>query len=264
VAQQAFRPLYASVHEGAASPGRADGFYTARREPRLPSHRQKEEGTRSSYVGEEVFLSIVDPQHAPYREDVRQLAVSAWVTNRDLPALLPQGGAGAPAPLWRLESPGPVLQVDVLRGPTRPLTRRPVGDPGWSLVSHLTLNHLSLGAESPQRAAAALRTLLRLYAPPEDAGWARQADGVRALEARQVVRRLPFTGPLNFGTGIEIVLELDELAYQGSSAFAFASVLERFFARHAAINSFTQLVLRTPQRGEVMRWAPRLGLREAV
>ena len=106
--------------------------------------------------------------------------------------------------------------------------------------------------------------MLGLYAPPEDAGWARQVQGVQAVRAQQVVRRLPFAGPLSFGSGVEIVLELDELAFQGSSAFLFASVLERFFARHAAINSFTQLTLRTPQRGEVMRWPPRIGLREAV
>jgi type VI secretion system protein ImpG len=81
---------------------------------------------------------------------------------------------------------------------------------------------------------------------------------------KSVVRRLPFKGPLTFGTGIEIVLELDELAFQGTSAFLFASVLERFFARHAAINSFTQLTLKTAQRGEVMRWPPRIGMREAV
>ena len=105
--------------------------------------------------------------------------MSAWVSNRDLPTLLPHGGPAGSAPQWRLESPGPVLRVDALRGPTRPVTRRPVGDLGWSLVSHLTLNHLSLVGESPQRAAAALRTMLGLYAPPEDVGWARQADGVR-------------------------------------------------------------------------------------
>ena len=43
-----------------------------------------------------------------------------------------------------------------------------------------------------------------------------------------------------------------------------ASVLERFFARHAAINSFSQLTLRTPQRGVVMRWPPTVGRREVV
>ena len=265
VAQQAFAPLYASFHEATPrADGEASGFYTVRREPRLLSVRQKQHGSRSSYIGEEVYLSLVDPRHAPYREDVRQLSVSAWVTNRDLPTLLPHGPGAGDTSLWRLESPGPVMRADALRGPTRPVTRRPVGELGWSLVNHLTLNHLSLVGESPEHAAASLRTMLALYAPPEDPGWARQVEGVRALRAKSVVRRLPFDGPLTFGTGVELVLELDELAYQGTSAFLFASVLERFFARHAAINSFTQLTLRTPQRGEVMRWPPRVGLRETV
>jgi type VI secretion system protein ImpG len=264
VAQQRFLPLYATWHEGSRhTQEEAHGFYTARREPRLMSPRQQQHGTRSSYIGEEVWLTLVDPRHAPYREDIRQLSVQAWVSNRDLPSLLPHD-AGAALAAWRLDGPGPVRRVEAIRPPTRPLSRRPVGELGWSLVSHLTLNHLSLVGESPQRAAASLRTMLGLYAPPDDTTWNRQVDGVRSLEIRTVVRRLPFKGPMSFGTGVEIVLELDELAYQGSSAFLFASVLERFFARHAAINSFAQLVLRTTQRGEVMRWPPRLGLRETV
>ncbi|HEX6708661.1 MAG TPA: type VI secretion system baseplate subunit TssF [Albitalea sp.] len=266
VGQQEFQPLYATYHEPPpAGRGEAHGFYTVRREPRLLSARQKQQGTRSSYIGEEVYLSLVDPQHAPYREDVRQLSVTAWVSNRDLPTLLPHGSAAeGGVSAWKLDSPGPVLRVEVLRGPTRPVTRRPVGELGWRLVDHLTLNHLSLVGETPAHAAAALRTMLQLYAPPEDAAWTRQVEGVQGLHARSVVRRLPFDGPLTFGTGIQLVLELDELAYQGTSAFLFASVLERFFARHAAINSFTQLTLRTPQRGEVMRWAPRIGVRETI
>ena len=269
VALQTFTPLYEARYQAApAMEGVASGHYTVRREPRLLSPRQQLQGSRSSYIGEEVYLSLVDSRHAPYREDVRQLSVQAWVSNRDLPTLLPQGGgAGAGAaqtPQWRLEAPGPVLAVDVLRGPTRPVTRRPVGELGWSLVNHLSLNHLSLISQTPVQAAATLRTMLGLYGPPDDAGWLRQTEGVHSLIARSVVRRLPFSGPLTFGTGIEIVLELDELAYQGSSAFLFAGVLERVFARHAAINSFTQLTLRTTQRGEVMRWPPRIGLREAV
>ena len=266
VAQQAFAPLYATWHEGGVGrDSETRGYYTVRREPRLLSARQKENGARSAYIGEEVYLALVDPGHGPYREDVRQLSVTAWVTNRDLPTLLPRAtGSADRAEEWRLESPGPVARVEVLRGPTRPVTRRPVGELGWSLVSHLTLNHLALSADSPEQAAAALRTTLGLYAPPEDTGWARQVQGVHGLKARPVVRRLPFPGPLTFGSGVEIALELDDLAFQGGSAFLFASVLERFFARHAAINSFTQLTLRTPQRGEVMRWPPRIGLREVV
>ncbi|MFT3717324.1 type VI secretion system baseplate subunit TssF [Pseudorhodoferax sp.] len=269
VAQQQFLPLYATPQAAGGGDGHGDGpaahgYYTLRREPRVRSQRQMQQGTRSSYIGEEVYLALVDPRHAPYREDIRQLSVAAWVSNRDLPTLLPQGAGPDRPPLWRLDAAGPVRRVDALRGPTRPVSRRPVGELGWQLVSHLGLNHLSLVGAAPADAAAALRTMLRLYAPPDDAAWARQVAGVQALQVRPIVRRLPFKGPMSFGSGIEIVLELDELAFQGSSAFLFASVLERFFARHAAINAFTQLVLRTPQRGEVMRWPPRIGLRERV
>lgn len=258
IAQQEFHPLYATWHNAAAQ-----AYYTTRREPRLLSPKQKLHGPRSSYVGEEVFLSLVDAQHAPYRNELRQLSLSAWVTNRDLPALLPSGG-GDGAVLWRLDTQGPVNRVTALRGPTRPVSRQPRGELGWSLVSHLSLNHQSLVGESPQRAAAALRSLLGLYGAPEDAAWARQVDGLRTLQAQAVVRRLPFKGPLVFGTGIEIAVELDELAFQGTSAFLFASVLEQYFARHAAINAFTQLTLRTLQRGEVMRWKPRSGRRDLL
>jgi hypothetical protein len=62
--------------------------------PRRKSERQQLQGSRSAYLGDEVFISLVDGLHGPYREDIRQLAVSAWVTNRDLPTLLPLAGRG--------------------------------------------------------------------------------------------------------------------------------------------------------------------------
>jgi type VI secretion system protein ImpG len=54
------------------------------------------------------------------------------------------------------------------------------------------------------------------------------------------------------------------MRFQGSSAFLVASVLEQFFARHAAINSFTQLTLRSQQRGLVKTWAPHVGDRPTL
>jgi type VI secretion system protein ImpG len=43
--------------------------------------------------------------------------------------------------------------------------------------------------------------------------------------------------------------------------FLFGAVLERFFAKYASINSFTETVLRTLQRGEIMRYSTRVGRR---
>ena len=61
--------------------------------------------------------------------------------------------------------------------------------------------------------------------------------------------------------GLEITVVLEEKAFEGSGAFLLGAVLDRFFAEYVAINHFTQTVVRTPERGEIMRWPPRIGLR---
>jgi type VI secretion system protein ImpG len=249
-----FAPLYRATHHTLPE---GDGYFSLRRTPRRASERQRQLGARvPSYLGDEVYLSLVDGQHGAYRESLRQLSVMAWVSNRDLPVLLPREGGGGEK-LWQLDAPGPITNARCLRGPTRPVTRRTEGDVGWQLVSQLTQHHLSPG-DNPEEAAAALRAALRLYGPAEDT-WVRQTDGLRALHVRTVVRRLPLAGPLSFGSGIAFELEVDEAAFQGASAFLLASVLERFFARHAAINSFTQFTLRGSASGHIKTWPPRLG-----
>jgi len=255
VAEQSFQPLYGSRF---ATPREDRAYYTVRRELRVMSAKQKQEGPRSSYIGTECFLALVDGRQAPYREDLRQLALNAMVSNRDLPLLLPAAGS-AGADSWQLDAPGTMARPRCLRGPTRPHHRQPRGDLGWQLVSHLSLNYLSIADDDPAKAAAAVRSLLALYGPAEDPAWQRQMDALQGVQAQRVVRRLPFGGPLTFGTGIEITTLVDELALQGASAFLLGSVLEQFFARHAALNTFTETVLASTSRGELMRWAPRVG-----
>ena len=255
-----FKPLYTSHHE---TPAEGHGYFTLRREPRRPSERQRTQGARvPSYLGEEVFLSLVDAGHGPYREGLRQLSVNAWVTNRDLPALLPSG-ASAGESAWQLDMPGPVSAVECLRGPTRPLSRQPAGDIGWKLVSQLTNNHLTLGSD-PKAAAAALRDTLRLYGPPNDVAWTQLVEGLTELHVVSEVRRLPLPGPLSFGSGTTLRLVVDEQRFRGSSAFLLGCVLETFFARHAAINSFVQFTLQSEERGVIKAWPPRVGLRQTI
>ncbi len=260
VAEQDFRPLYTAHHtEGIAH----KAYYTVRREPRLLSQRQREQGARSSYIGTEVFIALVDPAHAPYEDDLRQLSVQALVSNRDLPMLLPgagqrEGGGASSAP-WALEATAPVEQVQCLRGPTPVVQRLVRGELGWSLISQLTLNHLSIAGEDPMKAAAALRSLLMLHGHEADASWRKQVEGIRTVRAQTVTRRLPGSGRLAFGTGVQIDVEVDEIGLQGSSATLLGCVLERFFARHAALNSFTETRLLSSARGLIMQWPARLG-----
>ena len=64
-----------------------------------------------------------------------------------------------------------------------------------------------------------------------------------------------------FGRGIEVALTLDESAFEGAGVFLLGSVLERFFAKYVSINSFSETVLRSIQRKEIVRWPARLGRR---
>ena len=92
-------------------------------------------------------------------------------------------------------------------------------------------------------------------------GATKQIEGVKSVRAQPLVRRLPLPGPIAFGRGVGIELELEDLAFEGASPFLFGSVMERFLARHASLNAFTETAVRTARRGEVMRWRPRCGAR---
>ena len=69
---------------------------------------------------------------------------------------------------------------------------------------------------------------------------------------------------MTFGRGLQIELEIDDLSFQGASPFLFGAVMEQFLARYVSINSFTETVLRSNSRGELMRWKPRCGTRPIV
>jgi type VI secretion system protein ImpG len=113
--------------------------------------------------------------------------------------------------------------------------------------------------------------MLELYAAGADVSARRQIDGIRSVELAPVVRRLPppsrgqaKASSLAFGRGVEITLEVDELAFEGGSAHLLGSVLDRFFSRYVSMNSFTETVLRSQTRGEINRWLPQWGARPTL
>jgi type VI secretion system protein ImpG len=253
--EQHFYPLYAAFHDDHPD---HQAYFTVRREPRLLSSSQQRTGFRSSYVGTEVFISIVDPKEAPFTGDLRQLALTTLCTNRDLPLQMPIGVAKTD---FTLDAAAPVQSIRCVKGPSKPYSPLAAGALAWRAVSLLSLNYLSLLDANEREGAAALRELLQLYAANVEAAAPRQIEGVRSVAARAVTRRLPVAGPIAFGRGLEITLGVDELAFEGGSAFLFAAVMHRFFTRHVSLNSFVETRLRSASRGEVMCWRPQCGAR---
>ncbi len=254
--EQAFLPFYCA-HDRIRRA--ADGaYYTLRRTKRLLSARAKLRGPRSGYIGQEVFIALVDAAAAPYRHDLRQLSLEVLCTNRDLPLTMPLGLGRTD---FTLESGAPVAAVRCVAGPTRPRPSNAENDVAWRLISHLSLNYLTLADSDPQQGAVALRELLRLYVDPNDAAGQKQVDGLLSVKTQAATRRLPLPGPIAFGRGVEIALNFDEGAYGGAGVFLMGAVLERFLGRYVSMNSYTETSVRSLERGEIMRWPVRMGAR---
>jgi len=257
--EQPFLPFYAAYSTDEA--GQQSAYFTTRREPRLVTAASRRRGVRTSYIGTEVFLSLVDAAQAPYSGDLRQLSIETLCTNRDLVLQMPVGIAAGDL---ALDVAAPVKNVRVVSGPSSPYAPLADGALTWRAISHLSLNYLSLTQSSPEEGAAALRDLLELYAATADVNARRQIEGIRSVRVARIVRRLREPGPLAFGRGLEINLNVDELAFEGASAYLLGAVLDRYFARHVSINSFTETVLRSDARGEISRWAIQQGARPTL
>jgi len=252
--ERVFKPFYQTLGEDGDEYG---AYYSVRREPRMMSDTARRNGTRTGYIGSEVYLSLVDQHDAPFAPDLSQLSVDTLCTNRDLPLLLQLGGATD----FYLTASAPVDAIRIVRGPARPSPAIAERDITWRLISQLSLNYLTLTDLGDAEGAAALRELLQLYAALSDNAVRSHIDGVTRVVVAPVTRRLPQKGPLAFGRGVEVALSVDETAFAGVSPYVLACVLESFFARHVSINTFTQMVLHSVQRGRVATWAPRVGRR---
>ena len=253
-AEQAFQAFYPAKDIGALHQEKA--FYQIRREQRLRSQRQRRDGPRSSYIGSETFISIVDAAEAPYSEDLRQLGLNVWCTNRDLPLSMPLGVGKTD---FILDSGAPLLAVRAVAGPSTPFPSFAEGSVAWRLINQLSLNYLSLLDSDPQQGAVALREMLSLYCHQGDLNAQRQVEGVRSIASKPITRRMPTPGPITYGRGLEVTITLDDAAFEGTGAFVLGAVLSHFFAQYVSINSFTETVVRTIARGEIMRWPARGG-----
>ena len=207
---------------------RRRAFYTLRAPPAPGRRRADAErraatraAARSSYVGSEVFLALVDGT----RGALVRAASTSWTSRPCAPTATCRCSCRRAAVDDRLRrsSRGPAARSRRRRADRpRPslLTARRAGGDGrsgaWS--SHLALNYLAprrardggSGAAGPAAAARA--------STPRRANRRRGAAGrrrARRCRRQPVVRRLPRPGPITFGRGLEVAVELDERGLRG-------------------------------------------------
>lgn len=235
------QPIY-SAQETRIGEGASAFWYATRK----PSERKGDGGT-------DMYLCLVDSKLDPTLPAAETLNITTTCTNRDLPETLPVDDRRGD---FELEGAAPVSRIRSLVKPT-PMLRPPLsGETQWRLISHLSLNYLSLGMEGPE----ALQEILRLYDFTDSTVVRQQIAGITNVSCSNVMRRPPSMGWHGFCRGLEVAIEFDEDKYIGSGVFLFASVLERVLALYASVNSFTQLVAKSQQRERpIKQWPPRSG-----
>jgi type VI secretion system protein ImpG len=206
--------------------------------------------------GTELFVSLVDLGFRPSSPADWTLHVETTCLNRDLPANLHQ-------PRMQLLEGGPLSEIVCRAGPT-PTLRPPLRHgAAWRLVSHLSLNHLSLVEQAED--AAALREILLLYDPHDSPATHNLIDGIRRVGYERSVARMPgWPGGVCRGTRVRV--HLDEQRFLAGSAYLLSAVLAHYLGLYCSINSFAELVVTTQgreQRGEgaLVAWKPRTGSR---
>jgi type VI secretion system protein ImpG len=253
---QEFLPFYLAKDLGDSS---ETGYYVTNRVPMPKAQHAGPKARRSiSYTGSEVYMSLVDPSAAPYSADVKQLGVEALCTNRDLPLHMP---VGVGAFDFTMEKTAPCTSIHCIGSPTSPKPSHAEGEFAWCVINHLSLNYLSLIDTSEREGASALRDIMRLYSSTSDLQTRKQIDGLKSISSRPITRRITTPGSIAFARGLEVTVTFEEAAFEGTGVFLLGAVLEQFFARYVSINSFTETVVRTLERGEIMRWTIRNGLR---
>lgn len=233
-----FMPLYSLRHYVEGLEEQKAYWYMQR----VPSGKKGDEGT-------EVYLSFADLNLKSIDPEAEILTVHTTCTNRDLPVRLPFGD---PSGDFDMELAAPVTRICCIIKPTP--VRRPTlgGKLQWSLISHLSLNYLSL----LQGGGETLKEILKLYDYDNSPSTRQQINGIVSLHTNYVTKRIG----QSFCRGVRVTIDFDENKYVGAGLFLFASVLERFLGLYVSVNSFSQLVARTSCTSEVIKvWAPRSG-----
>ncbi|MGZ8293768.1 MAG: type VI secretion system baseplate subunit TssF [Telluria sp.] len=236
-----FRPFYSLKH--GQTPEKSGHYWVMRRDDTLSEQSP----------GFETRISIVDIDFDPAAVETDTLSVELTCTNRDLPASLAYGQRGGDL---FLEGGSSVRAISFLRKPT-PSNRFERGRGAhWRLMSHLSLNHLSLA----DGGLDAFREMLALYDLPRSPSSQRQIGGIAAIAHKAANAWLPGNPFACLVRGVEVRLTIDEEAFVGSGIHAFAHIIERFLGLYVHANSFTQLVIVSNKTGEeLLKSTPRSG-----
>jgi len=212
-------------------------------------HARRGPAFKAGLAGSDIMLTFVDPAFDPATPEARTLAARLLCTSRGAASGLHAGAA------LHMEDAADALAIHALHKPSAQSMAAPDGAARWKLVSQLSLNHLSLvdGAD----ALASLKELLALNnltgSPRADS----QVGALQALRCRAAMRYIDDDPWRGYRRGYALTLQVGSAGMRGSSVLLFGSVLQRFLAVYAGINTFVALRMEQDDGRTLYAWPPR-------
>jgi len=207
-------------------------------------HYQRKDSEIAKDKGTDIYMNFRDLSFEFKDIPKETITVYTQCTNRDLPGLLSTDD-------FNLEKmSAPVSHVKCLRNPTP--TRRPFASAEikWRLISHLSLNFLSM----IDKHLDTLKEMLLLYNFDGTLASDEMIESIEAIKTEFVTCKIKHS----ICRGIKISMTFKNETFN----YLLAQVLEHFFANYVSINSFIQLevILKSGSTTKVLKkWKPRNG-----
>ncbi len=203
----------------------------------------------------DVYLSLTYSPSAKLSV-LETLSISLTCTNASLPENLQLGDISVPT-----QTSPELMEFKNILPPTTPIQPAIGGNMLWKLLSHLSLNYLSLANTDN------IKELLRLYVFPEGQNTAKNATNTKRIEGIQEIKVMPvdrlISGQMMRGQEIRVKLLKDNFASTGDM-FLFGSIMDYFLGVYSSMNCFTRFSIKESITGEIYSWPPRIGDRPLI
>ncbi len=236
------KPFYSFNHMAAQDPQSAT-YYQAHIVPNVMGGDPR--------LGTDTYVSFVVGGHAGQLPNDETISLELTCTNRDLPGELRAGDINQPT-----DSSPPGMRFRNIVKPTETVCP-PMGKRlHWRLISHMSLNYVSLTDIEHLRELLRIYDFLSEHDAQEALARQRMLDGIVEIKSRfsqRIVRGAPLRG-------VQIDVRLNEEHFAGEGdAYLFGRVLDRFFGLYVTLNGFSQLTLHFERTGQIYRFKPRWG-----
>lgn len=234
------KPFYYTDNELALEQN-YDYFSTHRKSKDLNS------SNRSSYVGEDVFVSIAGEKYNEKIDKIYQFDADITCTNRDLPLFLKEGHSAIFTNKY-------IKEAILHSFPSKPKTSLLSSKDEWQRLNHIMINLSNILWQDSSNLLHIIRKIIKSYSTLALEEIERILNSILSIEVNTKNFRFIDDNNIFYEQGFSLDVLFSEQKMKDVGYFVFANVLWNFFRFFSPLNSHIEMNLYTEEQGFVKRW----------